>query len=215
MKKVMAMAVACAVLVGGHAAAQNLIIGVTAEQGYYAPGALNDLSPGILDPTVNPSGQALLQLIFSPVAFLNPANVAGANLLDPLDVAAGARIIGGNQTISLPGGGGTLNASSVYGDGIGFAPPLEPFVAGFLFVRIFEGPLAVLTAGDFYYEFGGVATQSKPPTGSPQVLQTNRGEAFGGFGDLLTLPIVPEPSSVLLLSVGVIGIATARRRRNG
>jgi len=190
----------------GTAVASHAVIDVSwaAASGFYPNGAVNDFS-GLLDAA--PGNQVLVQLIGTT------------------DMTADAGLTGSTPTgddfvltsfiLGLPGDGTAgVQAGSNYAD---FSAPnyQAAFVAGNFFGRIFTS--AAPAPGDYHYDGPVVAFRDIAPLGTPQGYNLNiDGLDPGTFpfgGDIPTIPIVPEPGTLGLLAMGMLGLA-ARRRRN-
>ena len=166
-------------------------------------GGMLDEGIGILDASVNPGQDVYMQLIFTPDMVIDQAYPMGALAPGGNDVTLAT-----TDALSFP------NVNMPYADSVTAFPVTAPFQSGFVYARIFDTTMANIALGDWYYDGPLLAvTDVIPPLGIPQEYGANLNTLPGGFGDELTLPVVPEPSTLALLGIG-LGTILYRRRRN-
>jgi hypothetical protein len=122
----------------------------------------------------------------------------------------------------FPGAGGSV-PNYVEGQAITMTMNyvVDPITGKNAFEYAVNGQLAASSAGDPYFDLGPGQTLGSPgdtlggyfqiqtaPTSNPN----NTGEAQ--FTDITITPIIPEPSSFLLLGAGIAPLLLLRRRRN-
>jgi len=184
--KTVVLGIACSLVVSGANAALN--ISWNANAGFFPNGG--DGSVGILG-----LGQsAIAQLIFSPDNINSSALAGGAT-------SGGETIL---SQITVTNNGGAFEEYAF------FAGPTVtgPFMPGFVYGRVFANNAPV--PGTFYYDGPVVAAQDLSALGSPQVVGINRDPING---NMLNLQVIPEPTTLALLGVGVGTILYRRRRK--
>jgi len=205
-----ALSLSCMV---SQSAKADLIVALFAGGGFVPnranTGGVVDLNTGILDSSVNASGQVLVQIIATPTSTPGAALPNGG-------VQAGETILRSVMLgVGLPSGPSesTHGASSVYGDfslGISYSGVDVP---GFVFGRIFDAPQGQVSAGSFYYDgptVSAVMLDPGPPPPNPQTVTMNLNTL--GPGDELNLQVVPEPGALVLAGLGLVLLARRKRR---
>lgn len=165
---------------------------------------------GILDPTYNPSGSALAQLIFTTAAGPSPAQVGPGSRVD---YSSGSdTVLSFFEVIAPP--------SSVFADFTGPQYQNGTYLNGSVFVRVFGRSDAAIDGTTQYWDGPLVPTLDKDITAVPrptaQVIQANANTLPGGIGDPLnrTVQLIPEPSSLGMLALGAMALGWRRRRAN-
>jgi hypothetical protein len=178
----------------------DINVGWIAAAGFYT-------NPGQTDPLLDPSGNVLAQLIFTPSGTYSDANVNFPDLINPL---SDSEIL---DTFNLTHPAGT--ASSEWGD---FSLSAEIYAGigpGSVYARIFEED--VPTVGSHYYYSPMQAVSVYDPMNPTfQTLQVNRDNVAGDGlydGAPFALEVVPEPSVFALLGIGGLMLALRRRFR--
>lgn len=153
----------------------------------------------------------------------------GASLADTTGIDflewTGSAFVGGTS-------GGTFTVAAVSGDFAGYVVP-SPFILGSINDFSFAAPFAPVTPlweiGGFSFDLLDVTVQVQSTT---TLILTGTGEIYGNGFDrtagnwLLTgnsygstfswsATTVPEPLSLLLMAIGVLGLGLYSRRRNG
>lgn len=193
-KRTVTIIAALVLAISAPAARAVIDIAWAATAGFYPQGSIAD-DIGILD--ASPTGSVLVQLLInnSP-AMPEPSRVFPGGVPESAD----DQVV---MSFVISGAG--------YGD---FSAPnfQRPFEAGWVWGRIFSSADPVV--GDWYWNGPVVALEDIPPLATPQGYDLNLNTApFPFGGDILNLPVVPEPGSIMLMALGMVGAYTIRRRR--
>lgn len=175
-----------------------------ANWGYYPHGAA-DLTSGTPGTGVASSQAVIWQLVYAgannSIDIVNASNVGGGYVSSD-DVVL--------QTRSVSAGGGA------YGEWLYSPEGSLPLFAsgttytGFFYQRVIGS--AVPAIGDWYYNSSTIAAVNWTSGDPDQVLDGNTDGA--NRGDALNIQIVPEPSSMALLALG-LGVIALRRKFRG
>jgi hypothetical protein len=90
--------------------------------------------------------------------------------------------------------------------------------AGTYWLGLHNGPLTDVTRDEYYWEttsagFGAAGEEDDAPFGDNGYANNDQDHAFQLLGNANEVSPVPEPASMTLLAVGLVGIAAGRRRR--
>ena len=170
-----------------------------------ATGGSVDEGVGILDASVNPAGEALAQLIFTPDLSIDPPTASGA--------ATGNDVV--LVSLNFSRSGGDHPVGNPYADFNNAFTYSGAFTAGWVYARIFGAGQAQIAPGTGYYDGPLLATEDKdpgPPLPIPQNYEQNQNTLPSGFGDELILVVVPEPSTLLLAGMGIVLLVRQKKR---
>ncbi len=178
----------------------SLYISYGDETGFVMPDGTTPIIDG------STGTDALFQLIFTASGVISNAVVGG--------LTSGDNVILAERTFNAGDTGNPYlgTAFENYGP--------SPDQAGFVFVRVFQGGTAIgdTVVGDWYIDGELVSTVVNP--GPPSVPDTVHigpgagGDGVGGTWRLDSQVIVPEPTTLALAALGVLGIVARRFRRS-
>lgn len=201
----------CLTFALGVSSRADLFINWFAEFGFVpnraTTGGVLDENVGILNVAVNPSQEAVGQLVFTPDATVGDALAGGA--ASGNDMVLGSFVfsgLGGGDHPVDPNWGAFTTAISYQGPYLG---------DGFVFARTFETTQPSIAPGTWYFDGPLLATvdlDPGPPLPVSQSYQQNLNTLPGGFGDELNKVVVPEPSTLVLAGLGLLVMARRRRR---
>ena len=128
----------------------------------------------------------------------------------------GTTLFSGNQAAVVTGTGNTVDGDLAET----FNQLFVNFTlgAGTYWLGLHNGPLTDVDRTEYYWEatsagFGGAGEEDQAPFGDNSYFNNGQDHAFELLGTANEVSPVPEPASMTLLAVGLVGIAARRRRR--